>query len=213
MKRGALWLLTEIGEGNIFTKEQVRTAFPGISQADRRIRDLRDHEWIIHTNKDDASLRADEQRFVKAGIHVWEPGRLKPTAKAVTAKQREAVFAADDYQCVVCGVTGGESYPEASHETAQLSVSRRSVRLPGGDIEVQLVTECRRCRSGSSGAATDLKSMLSEVDSLDHEERALLTSWVSSGRRTSTRLDGAWSSYRRLPSESRDEVRKHLGSW
>lgn len=41
MVRAALWLLDEIGEGNSFTKEQVREAFPGVSQADRRIRDLR----------------------------------------------------------------------------------------------------------------------------------------------------------------------------
>jgi hypothetical protein len=65
MITGALWLAAEVGEGGVFTKEQVRQAFPGISQADRRIRDLRDYGWVIHTNTDDASLASGEQRLVK----------------------------------------------------------------------------------------------------------------------------------------------------
>jgi hypothetical protein len=47
MIRTALWLVSEIGEGNSFTKEQHRAAFSGIAQADRRLRDLRDHGWVI----------------------------------------------------------------------------------------------------------------------------------------------------------------------
>lgn len=72
MVRGALWLAREIGEGHIFTKEQVRRTFPGISQIDRRIRDLRDYGWVIHTSSDDARLRIDEQRLVKIGVPVWD---------------------------------------------------------------------------------------------------------------------------------------------
>lgn len=29
MKRAALWLVTVVGEGNVFTKEDVKGAFPG----------------------------------------------------------------------------------------------------------------------------------------------------------------------------------------
>src|ERR1700722_7484392 len=70
MIRGALWLLQVVGEGNVFTKEQVRAAFPGISQIDRRIRDLRDYGWVISSSSDDATLSADEQRFIQAGTAV-----------------------------------------------------------------------------------------------------------------------------------------------
>ena len=40
MIRTALWLTSEVGVGNAFTKEQHRQAFAGITQADRRLRDL-----------------------------------------------------------------------------------------------------------------------------------------------------------------------------
>jgi hypothetical protein len=36
MARGALWLLQEVGEGNTFTKEQLRVAFPGVTPGQLR---------------------------------------------------------------------------------------------------------------------------------------------------------------------------------
>ncbi|MFD8159703.1 MULTISPECIES: hypothetical protein [Streptomyces] len=74
MVRAALWLVTVVGEGNVFTKRDLREAFPGVAQIDRRMRDLREYGWSIATNRDDALLGANECRFVKAGHPVWEPG-------------------------------------------------------------------------------------------------------------------------------------------
>lgn len=74
MVRAALWLATEVGEGNVYTKEQLNAAFPGVSQIDRRVRDLRDRGWVIATNRDDALLAPHESRFVRAGEPIWEPG-------------------------------------------------------------------------------------------------------------------------------------------
>ena len=73
MVRGALWLLQVVGEGNTFTKNQLRDAFPGVSQVDRRIRDLRDYGWVVYSSTEDASLLREDQRFVKAGVPVWDP--------------------------------------------------------------------------------------------------------------------------------------------
>lgn len=67
MKRAALWLVDVVQEGGTFTKEDVKGAFPGVSQADRRVRDLRAHGWKIDTAREDASLGQHEQRFVAAG--------------------------------------------------------------------------------------------------------------------------------------------------
>lgn len=75
MKRAALWLVSVVGEGNTFTKENVKEAFPGVSQADRRVRDLRKHGWRIDTNREDSSLGQHEQRFVAQGEPVWQPGK------------------------------------------------------------------------------------------------------------------------------------------
>ena len=60
------------------------------------------------------------------------------------------VMAADEFMCVVCGIAGGELYVDSDHETAQLSVSYRTTRLPDGRTGHQYVTECKRCKVGST---------------------------------------------------------------
>jgi len=74
MVRTALWLISEVGIGNSFTKEKHRAAFSGITQADRRLRDLRAYGWVIHTRSEDLTLNVDEQRFVAVGSPV---GRIR----------------------------------------------------------------------------------------------------------------------------------------
>lgn len=110
MKRAALWLVTVVGEGNVFTKEDVKGAFPGVSQADRRVRDLRDHGWQIDTNREDAGLGQHEQRFVKPGLPVWEPGKAAKPGTSVTQTQRRDVLARDGHLCRSCGIAPGEEY-------------------------------------------------------------------------------------------------------
>ncbi|WP_235215856.1 hypothetical protein [Mycobacterium kyorinense] len=212
MVKGALWLVGKIGEGNVFTKHQLREAFPNASQIDRRIRDLRAFGWIIHSSTEDASLRAEEQRFVKAGIAVWNADeRRKAAARTITAKERQATFAADGYQCVVCGIAGGELYPDSAHESAVLSVARRAIAMPDGTEVDGLVTECKRCRAGSSAASpTDAASFLGRVAELEDTEREQLRGWLRRGRRGVAPVDQAWVMYRRLPAEVRDYVRQLL---
>ncbi|MET8717756.1 hypothetical protein ABZV52_31895 [Streptomyces sp. NPDC004735] len=84
--RTALWLATEVGEGNVYTKEQLGAAFPDVAQVDRRVRELRDYGWVIATNRDDPSLTSHEARFVQAGDPVWEPG-----ARARALRERRAL--------------------------------------------------------------------------------------------------------------------------
>ncbi|TDK26583.1 hypothetical protein E2F48_05180 [Arthrobacter crusticola] len=212
MIRGALWLLGEIGEGNTFTKEQLRNAFPGVSQVDRRIRDLRKYEWVILASTEDASLHTEEQRFVSAGVRVWEPEeRRKVEILTITAKERQLTFAADGYQCVFCGIAGGESYSDSTTESAQLSVSRRPVRELSGDVRTQLVTECRRCRAGSADTEEyDLSRWLTDSDGLGEVERRTLKRWMARGRRGPTPIDRLWTAYLRLPSQSKEELRSKL---
>ncbi|MFC5155611.1 hypothetical protein [Streptomyces amakusaensis] len=77
--RTALWLATEVGEGSVYTKAQLREAFPDVAQIDRRVRELRGHGWVIATNRDDPGLRSHEARFVRAGDPVWQPA-IRPRA-------------------------------------------------------------------------------------------------------------------------------------
>ncbi|MET7478190.1 hypothetical protein ABZT17_28025 [Streptomyces sp. NPDC005648] len=212
MVRGALWLVQVVSEGGVFNKEQIRKAFPGISQADRRIRDLRDYGWVLLTNTDDATLTAEDQRFVKAGVAVWDPAARRAAApqKAISNKEKQAVMARDDYMCTVCGISGGEAYVDDSNQTAVLSVTRRETILPDGQERILLATECKRCRAGSVGQPARADEAVADIKALDAGERRRLLRWIERGRRGTTALDRAWNTYRRLPPDARDQVRGAL---
>ncbi|MEU4735002.1 MULTISPECIES: hypothetical protein [Streptomyces] len=212
MIRGALWLVQEVGEGNTFTKEQLREAFPGISQADRRLRDLRDFQWVILTNTEDASLMAEDQRFVKAGVPVWDPVARRAAAphKRPTTKQTREVYERDGYMCTVCGIGGAEPYIDDSNQTAVLSVVQRATILPDGKEETLLVTECKRCRVGSNGQPVRADEVLAEIKNLDPADRQRLARWAERERRGSTPLERAWNAYRCLPWDARQQVRAAL---
>jgi hypothetical protein len=208
MIRCALWLVAEVGEGNVFTKTELREAFPETSQIDRRMRDLRDRGWKIATNREDSTLKAHEQRFVEMGAEVWKPGQSKtltPSA-TLTANRRREIFEEDGYLCRVCGIAAGEVY-EGGIETAQLDVARREVRKPGGQVVVELATECRRCRVGGRGQQADLEGLIAEIGRMGLFERELFAQWVTADRRDFSAMDRLWGTYRTLPAESRKEGR------
>ena len=211
MKRAALWLVTEVGEGEVFTKAALREAFPDTAQIDRRMRDLRDFGWQIDTNREDQHLGTHEQRFVQAGVHVWEPGAsaTRQRSGGVSAAQRREVLLRDSYTCRSCGVAAGAQYGD-SYETAQLDVARRTVRQPDGGETVELVTECNRCRVGGRWLAADLSKLLADIRGLSALERRVLAGWVAQDRRELSALERLWGDYRSLPSASRDAVRDAL---
>lgn len=209
MIRTALWLISEIGVGNSFTKEQHRQAFSGVTQADRRVRDLREYGWVIHTSAEDLTLNPKEQRLVEVGSPVWERGVRKNTAvNTLTAKMRMAAFAENDYQCVLCGIAGGERYPDAPHITAVLAVSRRVVTVSDGRVQTMFVSECKRCRSGEPRESVDVPKFLENIGGLDAADWAEFARWAESGRRGP--LDRIWADFRRLPAAARDQVRAQL---
>ncbi|MFJ3643499.1 hypothetical protein ACIPRD_27620 [Streptomyces sp. NPDC090108] len=211
MKRAALWLVTEVGEGNIFTKEAVKAVFPGVSQADRRVRDLRDHGWQIDTNREDASLGQHEQRFVRQGEPVWEPGKGTRPSATITQTQRRDVLAKDGHFCRSCGIAPGEIYA-GTYESAQLDIARRVVRQPDGSEAVELVAECNRCRVGGRGLTADAGKVLAGAEGLSGMERRMLTDWIDADKREFSRVELIWADYRTLPEESRARIRQALSS-
>lgn len=212
MKRVALWLVSEVGEGATFTKEALREAFPGVSQVDRRMRDLRDFGWRIDTNREDGGLDSHEQRFVKRGDPVWEPGRAtrKSGTTAIGAARRREVLQRDGYICRSCGISPGETYA-GTYQAAQLDIARREVRKPDGGTATELVTECKRCRIGGRELTADLSRTLMEATTLSPMERKVLSSWVAADERQFSRLERVWSDYRSLPEQSRARLREELG--
>lgn len=209
MVRAALWLIQEVGEGNVFTKEQLRTAFPGVAQADRRVRDLRAFGWVLDTNISDATLSSEEQRFARRGIAVWDSERRRAAERdsaALTNREREAVFASNGYQCVVCGIAGGEVYPDRPSETAVLAVSRRNFERSDGASETRLMTECKRCRSGAVLRNYSLSEVRALVEELELHDLQRLKRWAARGVRGTTSLDRAWNGLRTLPAAERSRL-------
>nr|BFE66238.1 hypothetical protein GCM10020063_107640 [Dactylosporangium thailandense] len=210
MKRAALWLVQVVGEGEIFTKNELRDAFPDVSQIDRRMRDLRQFGWKIDTNREDVSLTASEQRFVRIGQLVWEPGKATPEKSAtITASQRHEVLMRDGYKCRSCGIGPGETYT-GTEATSQLDVARRPVRLPDGSTRTQLVIECNRCRVGSRELVADLAGVLTRIAKLAPIERRMLSNWVDQDTRTLSTVEDIWAVYRTLPAEARATVQEEL---
>ncbi|MDQ0748734.1 hypothetical protein QF034_002965 [Streptomyces africanus] len=210
MVRAALWLVTEVGENKIFTKAQLREAFPDVAQIDRRLRDLRDHGWRIDTSRDDPSLLQQEQRFVTRGADVWIPGKSKtPKHKtSLTAAQRAKVLQDDNHLCRSCGIGAGEAYEDGGGiELAKLNVSRRKVFHSEGTVEHQLVTECKRCGTGGGpDREVDLGAVLELVEALAPLEQRLFAKWIEADQRSFSPLERLWGIYRTLPQESRAAV-------
>lgn len=210
MKRAGLWLVQVVGEGNTFTKGQLRQAFPDVAQIDRRMRDLRDFDWKIDTNREDASLVPNEQRFTRRGQAVWEPGKAtRNNTTTITANQRREILARDGYQCRSCGIGPGEKYA-GTEITSQLDIARRQVRAPGQRPGTQFVIECNRCRVGGRELAADLQNMLSRVARLPAIEKAMLAAWIERDARSFSEVEQLWAGYRTLPLESRVAVRDAL---
>ncbi|MEU9096381.1 hypothetical protein [Streptomyces sp. NPDC048361] len=212
MKRAGLWLVSVVGEGSTFTKDELRQAFPGVSQIDRRMRDLRDHGWQIDTNRDDITLEPHEQRFVRQGEPVWEPGkgRAKSTV-SVTATQRREIMSRDGNFCRSCGISGGQTYA-GTFESAQLDIARRQVRQSDGAVSVELVTECNRCRVGGRQLTAEPADVLAQVRQLGRLERRVLAGWIADDRRPFSTVERLWAEYRALPEESRIRIRQVLDS-
>lgn len=200
----ALWLASEVGAGGSFTKAELRDAFPGVEQVDRRMRDLRAEGWIIATYREDRSLAPDELRLVKLGANVWEPGyRSKTSTSSISDKQRREIFAADGFVCIYCGVGGGEPYPDDPLRTAKLTIARAQ---PTDDGSPRLATVCDRCHLRGSEEVTG-NALASAIAELDVESRLRLRGWISRGARARDPLDEMWAAYRRLPSADRARIK------
>lgn len=128
----AQWLEQSVGVGGVFTKEQLRAAFPGVTQIDRRVRDLRERGWVIDTRRQDPTLGQTEMRLVTIGT-------LERPPRTVSSKDRREVLIAWAFSCCLCGAQGSSCYEDAKHVRVQLVVRE----LPG-TVET-LVPVCLRC--------------------------------------------------------------------
>ncbi|MEU7556541.1 hypothetical protein AB0B01_30185 [Streptomyces sp. NPDC044571] len=206
--RAALWLETQVGVGGVFTKAELRQAFPDVAQIDRRVRELRDHNWQIDTHREDPALKQQEQKYVTRGAEIWLPGQAAAAKQktTLTSTQRAKVWSDDSFLCRTCGIGVGEKYPDGSSGTSQLAIARRKVLLADGTTEEQLVTVCGKCVASNS-STVDLGALLAEVALLSPIEKGALSSWIEAGQRTRGALEKVWGVLQTLPEPSRQAVR------
>jgi hypothetical protein len=133
LEDAAAWLKEHVGTGGVFTKESLRSAFPNVTQIDRRVRDLRACGWVIDTRREDPALSAAEMRLVRISDLTRPP-------EQVSAKERRQALLLAAYSCVLCGAAGGSTYHDAQHVRVTLQVVK-----PGRGIG--LVVCCSRCRA------------------------------------------------------------------
>lgn len=212
MARGALWLVQVVGAGNTFTKSDIRSAFPGVSQADRRIRDLRDYGWTLDTPSQDATLERDQTRFVAVGTPVWDSRerRAARVARPLTRDKRDAVLARDDYLCTVCGISSAEAYEDDPTQTAVLGITQRAVELSPGVVLTSYVTTCKRCLRGKESKRVRVDDVVKAAFALRDEEQTEFLRWIEAGRRELRKPEQLWGRWLRLPPEARARVRRVL---
>ncbi|MFF8656610.1 HNH endonuclease [Streptomyces huasconensis] len=202
--RGALWLLQVIGIGNVFTKSQLREAFPDISQIDRRVRDLRDWGWVIDTSREDGSLRQSEQRFVKPGISVWDPAERKKRTRAASASTRQAALERAKFACELCGRPAG--HPSGT----RLHLTRRIPLAMGGDDGLEnltvLCSDCSAARDSGHGVS----ELAAQASSLPMRDRTRLLTWITMGERPRTPVEDIWAQYQQLSSADQQQLARHL---
>lgn len=200
--RVALWLHEEVGPGGVFTKAQLRGAFPNVEQVDRRMRDLRPEGWVIHTNSQDVSLEPDELRLVSVGGRVWERSYRSAAVSTIPDAERRTVMRRDNFACVFCGISAGEPYGDDPGRTAVLAVTRGTA---AGQTNA-LSTVCARCRGASAQTTTSAEEVLVELKDLDSVDRESFRLWLAKDRRIQTPLDTTWLHFVRLPPEQRVKV-------
>lgn len=196
MVRVARWLLDEVGEGAVFTKDSLRMAFPAVGQVDRRMRDLRDYDWVIHTNLEDGALAPSELRFVHLGAPVWERGVSR--RQTISSVDRRAALLAASFMCSQCGVSAGNAYPDNDLETGVLAVHR-------SDLGVYV--SCGRCGPLCATGEPSPPDLAASrfISGLTSAEIAQLQEWLASSRPTSA-VDKAWSLLSRLSASSQEQI-------
>jgi 5-methylcytosine-specific restriction endonuclease McrA len=212
--RVANWLVEVVGEGAVFTKNQLREALPGIEQIDRRMRDLRPLGWVIRTYKDMTTLAADELFLERVGDRVWEPDYRPPRVSGISAATRRAVFERDGRKCMVCGVDFGSEYPDRPGSKARPTIGHWLPKERGGSNDASnLRAECHLCNESARNLTAqpiDPELLKRKVQELPRTEKQQLASWMLADRRTFSRAETLWTEYNQLPSAKRDEVRAFL---
>ena len=214
--RVAAWLVSEVGEGSVFTKQQLREAFPGVEQVDRRMRDLRPYGWIIDDYRQAADLRPQELRLVRVGVPVWDRDQRRAAAPStISARLRQDVFARDGHMCRRCGIAAGEPFDDDPNMRARMTAAHiYPASLSRDDVTADdLVTACQRCNEAlrqNTANYLDGDQVWQRIRDLGRSDKRGLLGWMEQGRRSPSPVEQVFAQWLQLPATQRDSVKDRL---
>ena len=206
-----------VGEGNKFSKLEMFNAVPGVAQADRRMRDLREIGWVIDNYKGNPTLKPDEYLVRKIGTRV-DLGEKPPTSvgrKSVTGAKRRRILDRDGNTCQVCFTAGGSEFADAPGRRATLTIGHIiPVARGGSDEDDNLRTECQRCNDESRDATLnppDKNEVLTRIRNVGgRADKSELFQWMQRGSRPLTDKERVFTDWARLPVSQRIEIMGEL---
>lgn len=212
--RVALWLYNEVGEGQRFSKQRLRSAIPNVEQIDRRMRDLRPAGWVIKTYRDMAGLSPDELYLETIGDHVWEPGKRSSGLRMISGRVRRDVMDRDHHRCVRCGISSGEEYPDDPGSRARLTLGHVNPHKYGSSADPEdLVTECARCNETAkqfTPAQFSAEQVWDTILELPTKDKLKILAWMARDRRPMSSAERAWAHFRQLPAAQREDLQGRL---
>ena len=217
-KRISAFLYFNRDVGDVFSMEELRVALgeedaPNRDeQLNRRLRNLREHEWVIDGYKDSSDLSPATYRLVAKGKRLWLGEKV--IRDTVSNKVRRQVFERDRDTCQICGVVAGEPYADDARMTARMTVGHRvpNQRLGRATLN-NLQAECARCNEPIRNLLPDpetLDNIMPAVSNLSADELRVLDEWLQAGRRTQPNVDVVYARIRRLGDSDRAQLTAHV---
>lgn len=204
--------VASVGIGGTFTKQDLIAAVPAVSQADRRMRDLRPMGWTIDNYKVNPSLRPDEYlvRAIGTRVDLGEPVP-KTARRTISGPKRRRIFERDGHTCQVCFTPGGQEFADAPGRLATLTIGHIiPVARGGSDADDNLRTECQRCGDESRDITADPPSKGEVLNRMTHvgglKEKKRLFAWMQAGRRTPEDIEKVFVDWLRLSHVDRASV-------
>ncbi|MEV6051713.1 HNH endonuclease [Streptomyces sp. NPDC052107] len=222
-RRLAAWLWFKKNVGDTFTMRELRAALgPDIADSsehlNRRLRELRKCDWVIPSQRNDATLAHDEYRLEVKGGKLWiDSERAKYERFAPSARVRRLVMDRDGSRCRVCGLGVDDTYPEDGASvrlTIGHLVPQERLRSRGAkdDMENWRV-ECSRCNETMRDEVPDPEQydeVLAGLKRLTSKEAGELLNWMRKGERPRSKVDQAYDRARRLAHRDRAALIEHL---
>ncbi|MGW6648874.1 hypothetical protein AMK23_19610 [Streptomyces sp. CB02130] len=222
--RLAAWLWFKKDVGDTFTMRELRAALgPDIAESsehlNRRLRELRKCDWIIPSQRNDATLAHDEYRLETKGGRLWiDSERAKYERFAPSARVRRFVMERDGSRCRICGAGVDEEYPGEGGTKVRLTIGhlvpqeRLKSRGARDDIDNWRV-ECSRCNETVRDEMPDPEQydeVVAGLKRLTRKEVGELLNWMRKGERPRSKVDQAYDRARKLPHSDREALVNHL---